>query len=1014
MCRTPWNEAARHIMRGGLTVLLLSCLLAAPLRAQQYSHIAGLVQDPTGAAVPGASVTVVSQDTGFRRAASTQSNGCYLVAALQPGLYKVTIRKEGFRTLVRFGIKLDASQPVRLDFTLPLGSVREVVTVTDAPPVLNSDDASVGTIIGRSLMETLPLNGRGLLSLLEFAPGTIVTPATRGEAGQFTASGQRPNTNYFTVDGVSANTGISGGGSPAQSTGGSLPGMTALGSLHSIVSLGALDEFRVQTSTATPEFGKLPGAQILLSTRSGSNQYQGSVFSYLRHGAFDANNWYMNRSGLESDPLRMGDFGATLGGPVKRNRAFFFLSYEGMRLSEPFPWRSAAPTAGVRRGSALWAQRLLDLFPVPHGRALAPDLAEWTGLHDRDARFDVGSVRLDYAVTPRLTIFARYSGAFSRNEFTSTQVNDLQIESQGVTAGANLRLSHWAIFDLKLNWSGSSGRSYWRAATNTADGSCYLAPVTQHLLGTAAHCDYLLRFSLAGVGQVAAGSEADQRQDQWQVLPAVVLAMGAHQVRLGVDHLQYRPQRRDRSYGFSIIAESLDDLLNRPNVWIGTSPPQARRSNLKEYSAFIQDTWRVHPHFTTTFGLRWEYARAPELNTGISSYVFAEQTEAWRTNSKNFAPRVGIAYRPFGQDKTVVRAGWGLFYVLSPSIATDLVNGGPFSLTQYFNPRNAPFSTLLSYGFAPGLQLPSVHQWNLTVEREMAGGDVLSASYVGSTGQRLLRREFNGLDGSETLWLAVATNHGDSAYNGMQVQYRRPMARGFQALASYSWAHSIDNSSSDSVLHLAGEGLDPSLDRGSSDFDVRHALTFSLSFETAPRPQGAFHDRLLRGWAIDGIFRVRSGFPITVLNSEYSRGLGFANVFRPDLVPGEPTWIEDPAAAGGWRLNSGAFQAGGLAEQGNLGRNAIRGFGMQQVDLALGREFKFSERRSVDLRLEMFNVLNHPNFADPARYLSSPLFGEAPSTLNFMLGTGSPGSGLTPSLQTGGPRALQLSLRYHF
>ena len=457
----------------------------------------------------------------------------------------------------------------------------------------------------------------------------------------------------------------------------------------------------------------------------------------------------------------------------------------------------------------------------------------------------------------------------------------------------------------------------------------------------------------------------------------------------------------------------MQGLLRRPDFWIGTSPPRARRANLKEYSAFAQDTWRIHPRLTATYGVRWEYAIAPEVQGDQSAYLFADQKEAWHSDRTNLAPRIGLAYRPSKQDNMVVRAGWGLFYVLSPSIATDVVNGGPFSVTQYFNPRNAPFSTLLSFGFAPGLRLPTVHQWNVTIEREIKGGDVLSLGYVGSSGRDLLRREFDGVDGTETLWLAIATNHGVSNYHGMQVQYRRPIARGFQALASYSWAHSIDNSSSDSALHRVGDGLGAAEDRGHSDFDVRQALTFSLTFETSPRRQGRLRDRLLYGWGLDGIFRARSGFPITVLNSEYSLGLGFANAFRPDLVFGQPVWLDDPAAPGGRKLNSAAFQPNPL-NQGNLGRNAVRGFGMYQIDIALRREFKLKERQGIELRLEMFNTMNHPNFADPARYLSSPLFGESPSSLNFMLGTGSPGSGLTPTFQTGGPRALQLAVRYRF
>ncbi|MCW5978328.1 MAG: TonB-dependent receptor [Bryobacteraceae bacterium] len=990
------------------------CLAHLTLLAQQHSHIAGLVQDPSGAAVPDADVTVLSQDNGFRRLARTQSNGWYVVAALQPGAYKVTVRKEGFRTLIRFGVTLNAAQPVRLDFELPLGSVREVVTITGSPPPFNSEDASVGAVIGRPWIDRLPLNGRGLLSLLEFAPGAVVTPATRGEAGQFTVSGQRPNTNYFIVDGVSANTGIAGGGLPAQSTGGALPGMTALGSLHGLASLDALEEFRVQTSTATPEFGRLPGAQVALSTRSGSNELRGSLFSYVRHGALDANNWFANRNGLDPPPLRMSDFGASLGGPLKRNRAFFFLAYEGMRLREPFVSRTATPMQGLRDGSPLWAQRLLNLFPLPNGQDLGPGLAEWYGRHDRHGRFNVPSLRLDYAITDRLTVFARYNGAFSRNEFTSTQVNDLTIQSGSYTVGANLRLSHAAVLDLKVNRTDVKGRSLWRSDAAAPDGSCYLTPITQQLLGSAAHCNYLLRFSVAGVGQAVSGAEPDQGQSQWQILPAAQFAVGAHQLRLGYDSRLYAPERRDRSYALSVIAESLNGLLALPDLWIATAAPQSRRSRLTEFSTFAQDTWRVHPRLTATFGLRWEYARAPRLGGDGSGYAFPDQTEIWHTRRTNFAPRAGLAYRPSSKDTMVVRAGWGLYYVMSPSIATDLINGGPFSLTQYFNPRNAPFSTLLTYGFAPDLRLPAVHQWSLTVDREIAGRDALSIGYVGSSGTDLLRREFSGVDGSQTFWLALATNHGQSSYHGLQAQYRRPMARGVQALATYSWAHSIDNSSSDSLLHRVGPGISAPNDRGASDFDVRHSLTLALTFESAARPHGAFAARLLRGWGVDGILRARSGFPITVLNSEYSLGLGFTNVFRPDLAPGQPVWIADPSSPGGRRLNRAAFQLTGPLDQGNLGRNAVRGFGMNQVDLALRREFKFAERRTLEVRLEGFNVLNHPNFADPARYLSSPLFGESPSPLSFMLGTGSPGSGLTPALQTGGARSLQAALRIRF
>src|SRR5439155_3585695 len=196
---------------------------------------------------------------GFRRVTQSQPDGAYVVSSLQPGVYKITVRKDGFRTLIRFGFKLSPSQPARADFKLVVGSVQETITVEGSTPLLHGEDASVGTLVGRDEIERLPLYGRGLLGLLELAPGVVVTPATRGESGQFSVAGQRPNMNYFTVDGVSANSGVSGGGLPAQSTGAALPAMTAFGGMEGLVSRDALEGARVQTSTTAPEFGRLPG-----------------------------------------------------------------------------------------------------------------------------------------------------------------------------------------------------------------------------------------------------------------------------------------------------------------------------------------------------------------------------------------------------------------------------------------------------------------------------------------------------------------------------------------------------------------------------------------------------------------------------------------------------------------------------------------------------------------------------------------------------------------------------------
>jgi hypothetical protein len=249
------------------------------------------------------------------------------------------------------------------------------------------------------------------------------------------------------------------------------------------------------------------------------------------------------------------------------------------------------------------------------------------------------------------------------------------------------------------------------------------------------------------------------------------------------------------------------------------------------------------------------------------------------------------------------------------------------------------------------------------------------------------------------------------------MQYRRQLARGLQSQVSYAWSHSIDNDSSDAYLLWSAPGF---TDKGASDFDQRQTLTASASYEFPVAGASTSLARFLRGWGMDTIFHARSGFPISVLNGEQNLGLTLVNAFRPNLVYGQPLWLADPTVGGGRRLNPAAFQAtmaaqpGAPPPQGTLGRNALSGFGMAQVDLAVRREFRLTERRRLQLRLEAYNLLNHANFADPVAYLNSPVFGQSSSMLNLMLGSGSPGSGLAPILQTGGPRSLQASVRFQF
>lgn len=996
-----------------LFFLAAAGVLVLPLPAQQPGHIGGLVRDSSLSVVPGAAVTLVHEDTGFRRTTRSGLDGAYSLASLQPGIYKVFVRKEGFRTLVRFGVKLDVAQYARLDFTLSLGSVQERIIVESSPLVPNSENASVGTVIGREWIERIPLNGRGLVSLLEMIPGTVVTPASRGEAGQFSANGQRPNANYFTVDGVGVNTAILGGGQPTHPAGGSLPAMSAFGSFHGMVSPEALDEFRVQTSTSVPEYGRLPGAHLSLSTRSGTNRLHGSLYAYGRHQALDANDWFANRAGQSRAPLRLRDTGGTLGGPLRRDRTFFFLSFEDLALRQPAAWRVAVPSLSTRAGAPPWFEPLLAAFPEPNGPPLGTLVDEWIGRSSRPAQLRSFSARADHALTSRVTLFGRIEKAPSWAEFGGPQVNRFALDSRGATVGVNANLGS-VTQDFRASVSSAGAQSRWWQDARGPEPNCELADVAGYFGHNRADCATFLRFAVSHLGQIASGSEADSFQDQWNALYAVSFHRRSHHVRMGGDFRRIYAARPRPVGSFALMADSLTDLLSRRNYWTLSTRPSVTDMRMHEVSFFVQDTWRVHPRLTLSYGLRWEIASEPVVTSTVAAppgaptpFYPSVRLPSWPARYVNIAPRFGLARQIGTEGRTVLRAGTGIYYDSSLVVANDLLNGGPMLLWQFANPLpevSGSMRSILSYGFDPALRLPRVWQWNVSLEHALTGSDVVSAGYIGAAGRGLLRREIDGTGGFGLVSTSMATNHAASDYHAFQAQWRRRLQRSMRAAVSYTWAHSIDTSSTDSLLHWTGSGSAAHTDRGSSDFDIRHALNASFTLDL----------RALRGWSLDGIFRARTGFPVTVMNTENTMGLTFANVFRPDLIPGVPVWLSDRHAPGGRRLNPDAFAPRPGFEQGSLGRNAIAGFGMAQMDAALHREFSLRDRGRLQLRLEAFNLFNRANLADPVRFLASPFFGESPSMLNLMLGTGTAGTGLAPMMQIGGARSFQVVVRFRF
>jgi len=919
--------------------------------------------------------------------------------------------------MVCFDVRVATGASTRADFPLQVGSISETVWVRGTAPLLKDSDASTGGSFDSGEISRLPLNGGGLLDLIAMIPGVSLTPATRGEAGQFTTTGQRPNTNSFSIDGISANTGVTAGGLPAQSSGGTLPATSAFGSLDPLISLGAVAEVQAQTSTTVAQFGRMPGAAVSVTSQSGGNQFHGETSYQIRNELFSANDWFANRAGLGLEPERLNQVTQTLGGPIQRDKTFFFLSYQRLGLREAFIDTQAVPTLDARLAAGPWSQAAVSLFPLPNQGTLTPGVGQWTGGTDEPASLNAGSARIDRALGSRVNFFGRYSDAPSTNQYGNLAVNRLDLRSQTLTLGLTVHPIPRLTLDARFNESQTSVESSWQDAAAGAQAACALEPL---VIGANVYipgyypvsCNTLVRFTIEGVGQLISGLEGLHRQRQFQTVDTVGLRLGRHSLGFGGDFRRVAAIRRDAAGEAAVIADSVTDLADFSDIWKSYANPVILSAQLNEYSLWAQDTWQVSSRLTIAAGLRWEFS-PPPANTGsinvydpVSGTVGSSTGPVWPTSYRDLAPRIGAALRLTKDGRTVLRAGAGLYYDSSLSIATDILDGGPLNSSQFTNGSHAPFSFAFGYGFMPNLKLPQVRQWNVSLERAVSPRDVFSLGYIGSNGRELIRREVGGPGSTPNFWFALTTNDGFSNYQALQFQYRHKFAHGIQAMASYTWSHSIDNDSSDASLLWAGAGSAAANDVGSSDFDLRHSFTGSVSYQFARGP--------LKAWRAEAIFRARSGFPITVLESEQYSGIAFVNAFRPNFLGGNPLWIPDASAPGGEALNPAAFVTVKSGVQGDLGRNTIAGLGMSQVDAAIGREFRFHDRFSLDVRVEAFNALNHANFGDTVKYLDSPLFGQSTSMLNLSLGTGSPGSGLAPLLESGGPRMFQGTLRFRF
>ena len=961
----------------------------------------------------------------------------------------------------------DGVEPRRVDVPVeaPAGSasfalvsgVSELVTVTADASTVNSSAAEFSANVTTRTIQDLPVNGRSFQSFVLLAPGSVSPgPAdpTSSARANISVNGQHPTSNNFILDGVSGNFGIAPGGqSPGASASGSTPALTATGGTNPIASLSAAQEVTIRTYGSSAEYGRNPGAQISIVTKSGTNAFHGSSFYFFNHEALDANDWFANSRGLLKPRHRLGDFGGTLGGPIQRDRWFFFSSYEGFRLRQPVVALTDVPSLTARRSAPLNVQPLLNLYPLPNRPERPDGLAEFASSFANAGRHDAGSLRIDGRPNNELLLSGYFnltnSSADERGAGGSSlnTLNRLSNRAQTITGSAAYTMSPTVVVDLKANYSRFTSRSSYRL--DTFGGA--ILPLTSVFTQPSPSADNAL-FSAdlnARGTQLVSSSGVTNTQRQFNLLGSVTKALGNHTIKIGADYRRIFPiiglRRQEQSALFDGVTQALTGNAVRINLFTRS---QSQRPVFNDFSVYGQDDWKVTSKLTLMYGLRWEVSPAPSASDQRDALAVNQVDDParlalaprgaplWKTTHGNFAPRVGFAYQPLHDDGLVIRGSFGIRYDLGNAAAGDayadsypFLNGQsqfnvPFSFAVA-TPANSTAVTVPFSAFDPQLKLPYSIEWSASVQRTLGSKQNISAAYVANAGRRLLFTSTLQNQNANFEFLRVTRNGASSNYRSLQLQFNRRLSRRLGAMVSYTWGRSIDDSSQDSAARALFRSIDSAIERGPSDFDVRHTLAGFASYEAPALFASGFGNLLTRKWSIDSVFNVRSAGPVNIV---YGVPTSFGFLYlRPDLIAGAPLYLNDADLAGGRRINAAAFNVPQDLRQGTLGRNSLRGFPLAQFNLALRRRFNFTEDIRLTVGAEAANIFNHPNFAAPAgddaslgtRFAPSaslsanPTFGQS-YTNAARSPWGIAGSSFGASYYPGGSRAVKLSAKLEF
>ncbi len=995
--------------RGLLCALILGliCVSAERGSAQTAGRITGQVMDSSQAVIPGATVMALNTANGQQRVATTDSQGRYVIADVPVGAYKIQVEQKGFQTQARGEVQVNVATTVTIDFTLQAGQVSEVIQVTGEASTIEATQTSGGIMNNKSLVE-LPINGRDYARFSLLIPGAV---ARSNFIADLSFNGLHTVHNQFQIDGVDA----SRVDQPYMANGFERGARLLTGSLDTIA------EFRVQTSNYSAEYGRASGSYINVATKSGGNQIHFTLFEFFRNSALDARNYFANTG--PKPAFRFNDFGGNVGGPIIKDKTFYFVNYEGSRQRVGITGTGTVPSEELRQQALAKSPALrpiLDMFPRGTSRTANALVDNFTTAQASQIREDTGSVKLDHNFSSRDSAYVRVN------------VNDTHVFGPlfGVTPSAlglfdfqnipvrtsNVAIRYQRIFSSKLVNEFLTGFQRWGSRI-ISDGPFPLISVTG------------LTASPGTRGRTIANNTVIQWGDTMSYTD------GAHTWKWGGTIHRFRINRRNIDTS-SITYTSLTDFINNSAAsaaYTVGNPGSGTRAT--QFGLFVQDTWKARQNLTVDYGLRYDYAtppydpqeRAQTFDTRTGDLA-APGTPFFRANKRNFGPRLGLAWQP--NSKTVVRGGYGIFWQAYPvgfgsySVPTNNIPGNTTLVRQQIPNLAFPLAPFLSQGARP---LPTVagfdwikrdiyvQQWNLTVARELIGNNAIQVSYLGNHGLNLRRNlnvnffdpALNRRPNTKFTNINLETATGQNIYHALQVSFKRRSSAGLQYDVNYTWAHAIDDVQ-DQGLFSAQPQDNNNLraERGNSSGDIRHTVNFNLLYEL-PIGQGhrlfggakGFGGVLVNGWKLATLGILRSGIANTVFIGTNTFGNGNFTNQRPNAVAGVNQYAtnRDPS---GW-LNPAAFTVPAAGTFGNLGRNTFFGPDFKQIDFSLLKDFKLGEKAKLEYRAEFFNIFNRPNFDQPNTTFNTPNFGKIFNTFGRTLGLGT-------------SRQIQMALRLSF